>query len=286
MTSVAEAGSGGRFGSWRLSWSAVFAGVVLAVAAHIVLGLIGATLGFAAAPADSKGLGAGAGIWALLTPFVATALGAWLACRMANASDQASGNLHGIMVWCIGLIAGALFLTGTMASGAMSAGTAASGNLGSAQRTLRNELGAGERSATAPSPGGGTATTREAREAQARRTGEEAAKGAAAATGGGALASIAGLIGAFAGAALSRRRREGRGLGWRIALQRKDERAQHAQPMASQHAATQGSYQPGSHASAPGAYPTAGAYREASETTRIAGPGEPRVPDAGDPLHH
>ena len=69
----------------RLTWGAVIAGVLLALASHIVLGLLGAALGFAAQPADSNAVGAGAAIWALLTPFVATLVGAWVACRMAAA---------------------------------------------------------------------------------------------------------------------------------------------------------------------------------------------------------
>jgi hypothetical protein len=261
MASVAE-GTGGRW-SWRLSWSAVIAGVLLAVAAHVVLGLVGAALGLAAAPAGSKGLGAGAGIWALLTPFVASLVGAWTACRLANATEEANGNLHGILVWCIGLIAGALFLTGTLASGAMSAGTAASGNLGAAQRALRGETSAGPERSAASGAQGGTA-----REAQARARGEDAAKAAAAAAGAGAIASIAGLIGALAGSGLSRRRR---GLDWRFSLQRRSEdRGQRA-------GTTQGTYGTGS-------------YTETTGSSRAVPPGaEPRRPESGwpaDPHHH
>ncbi len=188
----------------RLHWSAVIAGVCLAIAAHIALGLVGAALGFAAAPAGSQRLGAAAAIWGLITPFVATLLGAWLACRMAGTEDTRSSSLHGILVWCIGLILGAVFLTGTLASGAMSVGTAASGNLGAAQRTFRPDLG-----------------TRPGAPAEARQ--DEAARAAAAGFGGAALASIAGLLGAVVGAGLSRRRSAGKGKGWRIAIHRPEE---------------------------------------------------------------
>jgi hypothetical protein len=106
--------------------------------------------------------------------------------------------VHGILVWCIGLVAGALFLTGTVATGAMTAGAAAGGNVGPAERIIRQETGT--------------------RAGEART--EEAARRAAAGTGGAALAAIAGLLGAVVGAGLSRRRSEGIGLGWRIAIQR------------------------------------------------------------------
>ncbi|HEX9308045.1 MAG TPA: hypothetical protein VF894_11185 [Anaeromyxobacter sp.] len=186
----------------RLHWGAVAAGVLLALAAHVVMGLIGAALGFAAAPTDSRAVGTAAAIWALITPFVATLLGAWLACRMAAAEDSRAATLHGILVWCIGLIAGALFLAGTMASGAMSAGTAASGNLGAAQRSA--QIGA--------RPTGRTAEARS----------DDAAKAAAASSGGAAIAAIAGLLGAIVGAALSHRKAEGRGRRWGLAMPRRE----------------------------------------------------------------
>jgi hypothetical protein len=185
----------------RLSWGPVIAGVLLALAAHVVLGLIGAAIGFAAEPADSRAVGAGAAVWGLITPLVATALGAWLAVRLAGRDDEAGSNLHGVMVWCIGLIAGAIFLAGTAASGTMALGTAASGNA----ETLRRLTGTRRADVSAPV-------------AEARA--DEAAKTAAATAGGAAMAGLCGLLGAFIGAGLARRRGEGKGLGFRIAVHR------------------------------------------------------------------
>lgn len=195
------AGEGLEAGFPRLSWGAVIAGALLALAVHVALGLIGGALGFAAEPADSRALGALAGFWGLLTPLVGTALGAWLACRLAAREDEVGTNLHGVMVWCLGLIAGALFLAGSAASSAMAFGNAAGGNAGMVQRMLRDgdtALGATEAAA------------------------DQAAKRAATAAGGGAMAALCGLLGAFGGAALARSQRQGkgRGLGWRIAIQR------------------------------------------------------------------
>lgn len=185
----------------RLSWGPVIAGVLLALAAHVVLGLVGAAIGFAAEPTGSRALGAGAGIWALITAFVATALGAWLAVRMAGREDEAGSNLHGVMVWCIGLIAGAIFLAGTAASGTMAAGTAASGNADA----LRSLTGTPRAQVTAPT-------------AEART--DAAAKAAAAVAGGAAMAGLCGLLGAFVGAGIARRRGKGRGLGFRVSVRR------------------------------------------------------------------
>jgi hypothetical protein len=202
MATATEVAGGRAFP--RLHWGAVIAGVLLALAAHVVLGLAGAALGLAARPGASRAVGAVAVIWALVTPFVATLLGAWLAGRMAGAEDARAGVLHGVLVWCIGLIAGALFLTGTLATGAMTAGTATSGNVAAAQR------GAGE--------------TGRGRAAQARAGPDEAARVAATGAGGGALAAIAGLLGGFVGAALSAGRGLGRGR-WRAPFRREEAQA-------------------------------------------------------------
>jgi hypothetical protein len=237
----------------RLHWSAILAGVLLALAVHIVMGLIGAAIGFAAAPADSEALGAGAGIWALITPFVATLLGAWLAVRLTGDEDRAGANVHGVLVWCAGLIAGAIFLTGTLATGAMSAGTAASGNLAAAQRTVQGD--------PAGAPAG--TPTAEARQDAAGRAG-------AAAMGAAALAAVAGLLGAVVGSGLALRR-GGKGRGWKIAIQRREERHEGA------HAYGTGiGSEAGSHGMPPPGrrVPTAG-----EGTRRDVGPAE-------DPYHH
>lgn len=251
-----EAAPRGGFGSFvRVHWGAVIAGVLLALAVHIVMGLIGAALGIAAGPADSKALGVGAAIWALITPFVATLLGAWLAIRLSGERDRNTGYVNGILVWCIGLIAGALFLTGTAATGAMSAGTAASGNAGAAQRMVSSATGRGT-----PTRG------------ETERGAEQAGKAAAGATGGAALAAIAGLLGAIVATALGTGSRSGkrRGLGWRIALQRRDEQRE------------------GMHARDGGRYGEA-TYRPPPPTAypgRDLGAGEATRDDTTDPYHH
>jgi hypothetical protein len=246
----------------RLSWGPVICGVLLAVACHIVLGLIGAALGLAAAPAESSALGAGAGLWALITPFVSTLLGAWLACRMAAREDTAGTNLHAVMVWSIGLIAGALFLAGTFATGAMAAGTAASGNAGMIQRFAGVDRG----------PRG---------QARTEVAADEAARNASRAAGGAAMAALAGLLGAFAGAGMARSRREkGLGLGWRIGIQRTaGARSDGDYARRMEEERRSGSAYPSDRTRVPPATRTEEATRE---VTRSEGPGAPPV----DPYHH
>src|SRR5512134_3187857 len=112
----------------RIQWGSVIAGALCAVAAHIVLGLFGVAFGLAAEPSDSAGVGIAAGIWGLVVPLFASLVGAWVCVRLARETDVGGAYLHGALVWCIGLIAGALFLTGSLASGMMSSATAVSGN--------------------------------------------------------------------------------------------------------------------------------------------------------------
>jgi hypothetical protein len=217
----------------RLAWGPIIAGVLLALAAQVVLGLVGATFGLAAGRVGSSSLGVLAGFWGLVTPLVAMLLGAWLACRLAAIEEVGATNLHGIMVWCIGVIAGALFLTGT-ASGALST-AAVTGDAGSMQRLMRQPL-AGQTEAA------------------------DAEEGAAARiAGGAAMAGLAGLLGAFAGAAIARSGWKGKGLGWRIAIQRTAQRRESAH---GDGGAREYPDQP---------YPTAGQSRDEERTE---GPGE------------
>jgi hypothetical protein len=110
-----------RGGLPQVRWSAIAAGVVFALAAHVCLGLFGAALGFAAQGAESRALGIAAGFWALISSFLASLLGASIACRMADAFETRAAWLHGLLVWAGGLVLGALFLSGTLAGTAMGA---------------------------------------------------------------------------------------------------------------------------------------------------------------------
>jgi hypothetical protein len=118
----------------------------------------------------------------MLVPFVASLIGAWVCVRVARETDAGGAGLHGALVWCIGLVAGALFLTGSMASGMMSSATAMSGNAAFAERQLGDERAPG----------------------RSERRQDAAAAAAAAAAGAAGLGAILGLCGAFAGAALGR----------------------------------------------------------------------------------
>jgi len=160
----------------RVQWGPVITGVLCAIAAQIVLGLFGVAFGFAVAPAG-KGMAVLAGVWGILTPIVASFIGAFVAVRIAGDTRESGAFLDGALVWCIGLIAGALFLASAIGPGAMSVGSASAG---------------------AGMQGG--------------LQGTDVARGFAASTGVAAVAALLGLGGALFGAAVARGMVTGEGL--------------------------------------------------------------------------
>src|SRR5437588_3688039 len=82
----------------RISWGAVFAGAIIALATQLVLTLIGVAIGLATlSPATGESpsgnaLGAGAGIWLVVSSLISLFLGGYIAGRLG-------GTLKG---WLIG----------------------------------------------------------------------------------------------------------------------------------------------------------------------------------------
>lgn len=117
-------------------WSAIFAGLVAALASQLFLASIGAALGISASAVTesegaARGLGIGAGIWMVLSPLVSMFIGGMVAAWLARPAERSVALLHGALVWCLSLVIGA-FLIGSIASSAFSgilgtAGSAASG---------------------------------------------------------------------------------------------------------------------------------------------------------------
>ncbi|MGF1621957.1 MAG: hypothetical protein ACFCUR_15240 [Rhodomicrobiaceae bacterium] len=90
----------------RVSWGAIFAGVACALAAHLVLSMIGVSVGFAVVdPAYEQdpleGIGMAAGIWAAVSSLIALFAGGWVAGRLAGLPRDLTGALHGATVWAI-----------------------------------------------------------------------------------------------------------------------------------------------------------------------------------------
>ena len=102
--------------TFRLSWGAVFAGLVVALALQAVLMLLGTAIGLTAMDGTDRGLGIGAGIWLILSVLVSLYVGGLVTGRLAGVLTRGDGALHGILVWGLSTIL-ALYL---LASGVSS----------------------------------------------------------------------------------------------------------------------------------------------------------------------
>jgi hypothetical protein len=111
----------------RISWGAVFAGVVIAVAIMVVLNLLGLAIGLATidpATGETPGgrtLSIGAGIWWIVSALIALYVGGWVASRLAGAFRSETGTMHGLLVWATSTLA--MLWMGTTAVGALVGGT-------------------------------------------------------------------------------------------------------------------------------------------------------------------
>src|SRR3954452_4497516 len=91
----------------RVSWSAVLAGVVVAISFNLVLAVLGIGIGLTTIdPAQAESpqastLGIAATIWWIVTALLSLASGGWVAGRLAGMPTRLDGALHGLVTWGI-----------------------------------------------------------------------------------------------------------------------------------------------------------------------------------------
>ena len=105
----------------RVSWGAVFAGLLLSLATYLFLGVLGTAIGSAAIdPLGDRnplaGFGSGAGIWVGLSTLIALAVGGFFAGRTA----VAKGMLHGVLCWALTTLV-AVYLVSSLAGNVIGA---------------------------------------------------------------------------------------------------------------------------------------------------------------------
>jgi hypothetical protein len=112
----------------RISWGAVIAGGLVAVAVGAMLNVLGVAVGASTIdPADPSGtpdpstIGVAGGIWLLVSNLIGLAAGGYVAARLSGTSDGTDGMLHGLSVWAVAFLVSAVLL------GSVVAGTARSG---------------------------------------------------------------------------------------------------------------------------------------------------------------
>ena len=123
----------------RISWGAIFAGVIIAVAIQVVLGILGTGIGLTMVdPTEgttpgAAGFGIGAGIYWLITTIIALGAGGYAAARVAGVHDRFDGLVHGLVVWGVTLLLTLYLLTsvvGGIIGGAFRTVTAVAGAAG------------------------------------------------------------------------------------------------------------------------------------------------------------
>ena len=108
----------------HLSWKAVLAGAVIAVAVGAMLNLLGMALGAAAIDpyeltrGEAEGFTVGAGVWIAIANAVALFVGGFIASRAAAHSDLHKGILNGLAVWAVAFLLAILIASAT-ASGSV-----------------------------------------------------------------------------------------------------------------------------------------------------------------------
>jgi hypothetical protein len=120
----------------RISWGAVIAGVVVALASGTLLGLIGVALGISGVQPGAAATGIGTGIWAVISTAVAMALGGYIAARLCGTYSHLDSELHGLTVWALTLLLGVALLaelvSGVIGVAVEGAGAATGGALSGA----------------------------------------------------------------------------------------------------------------------------------------------------------
>ena len=105
----------------RISWSAVFAGVLVAIVTQMLLTLLGIGIGLGTIDATEEqnptaGLGTGSAIWYIVSSLASLLVGGWVAGRLASAPRLFDGIIHGVLTWCLVTLLTIYFLTTTIGS--------------------------------------------------------------------------------------------------------------------------------------------------------------------------
>ncbi len=146
--------SGGAHVHRRISWGAIFGGVVVVVVVQLLLGMLGAGIGFgtvnvnAGSTPDASSLGIGAGTWWLASSVVALFLGGYVAAWLAGIGIRFDGVLHGVVAWGLATLFTIYLLSsavGSLVGGGFSAigslTSAAGSGISSAARPLAQSAG-------------------------------------------------------------------------------------------------------------------------------------------------
>ena len=119
----------------RVSWSAVLAGVVVALVTQLILNLLGIGIGAAAIDPAARAadnptatsFSVGAGVWWAISGIIAAAAGGYTAGRLAGRPNASTAGWHGLTAWAFTTLLIFYLLTSTLG-----------GIIGGAYRTVAN----------------------------------------------------------------------------------------------------------------------------------------------------
>jgi hypothetical protein len=107
----------------RISWGAVFAGVIILLIVQFVLSLLGVGIGASSIDPSQQGgtpeasdVGIGAGLWWVICSLIAVFAGSWVAGRLAGMPDRTDGMLHGLVTWGLAMLLLIYLLTTAVSS--------------------------------------------------------------------------------------------------------------------------------------------------------------------------
>ncbi|MCL6260918.1 hypothetical protein M3O96_17575 [Aquiflexum sp. TKW24L] len=129
-----------------ISWRAIFAGTIAALAAMLILNLIGVAIGlWSIEPIEENnpmsGLGTGAIIWWVLSNLIVLFTGGFVAARLGISFTNFSGVIHGIMTWALYTLISAWLLTSIIGSIISGVGNVVGGVLSKTGDVISDQLG-------------------------------------------------------------------------------------------------------------------------------------------------
>lgn len=149
----------------RISWGAVFAGVVTAMVAQMLLHMLGIGIGASSLDAmntgdnpTASGFSMTAAAWLTVSGIVASLLGGMVAGRLSGTSDLGTARWHGFTSWCAATLVMAYLVT-----------SAAGGIIGGTASALGSTVGAMGRGAATAVSGAAQATDGDALKSQVQR---------------------------------------------------------------------------------------------------------------------
>ncbi|WP_428487496.1 hypothetical protein [Rhodopila sp.] len=121
----------------RISWAAIFGGVIMIIVVQLLLSMLGAGIGLgtvnvnAGSTPDASSFGIGAGVWWVVSSCIALLFGGYVAAWFAGIEVRFDGMLHGLVAWGIATMLTIYLLTSAV-GGIIGGGFSALGGVASA----------------------------------------------------------------------------------------------------------------------------------------------------------